>query len=37
MEPELRPEFIEEMKRIKKEKYIYIGTADDLRKRYGVK
>ena len=34
MEPELRPEFIERMKRIEKEKTIKIGTIDDFKKRY---
>ena len=33
-EPELRPEFIEKMKKMQKEKTIFIGSAADLRKRY---
>jgi hypothetical protein len=33
--PELKPEFIKEMKEIMKEKPIDVGTIDDLRKRYG--
>ena len=33
-EPELRPEFIEKMKRIEKEKSIRV---DDFAKRYGLK
>ena len=33
-EPELRPEFIEKMKKRQKEKTIFIGSAADLRKRY---
>ena len=32
-EPELRPEFIEKMKKIKKEKSIHV---DDFAKRYGL-
>jgi len=34
LEPELRPEFIEKMKRIAKDKAIRIGTTEDFRKRY---
>ncbi|MDD5133502.1 MAG: DUF2683 family protein [Candidatus Nanoarchaeia archaeon] len=34
LEPELRPEFIEEMKRIKKEKTIPFKSIEDLRKRF---
>ena len=34
LEPELRPEFIEEMKKIKKEKVISFKSIEDLRKRY---
>ncbi|MBI2971640.1 MAG: DUF2683 family protein [Candidatus Aenigmarchaeota archaeon] len=34
MEPELRPEYIEKLEKIRKEKPIRIGTAKDLRKRY---
>lgn len=37
MEPELRPEFIEQMKEIKKEGTIHIGTIEDFDKRYGIK
>ena len=33
-EPELRPEFIEKMKKMQKEKTIFIGSVADLRKRY---
>ena len=33
-EPELRPEFIEKMKKRQKEKTIYVGSLTDLRKRY---
>jgi hypothetical protein len=35
LEPELKPEFIKEMKEIMKEEPIDVGTIDDLRKRYG--
>lgn len=35
-EPELRPEFIEKMKRIQKQKPIKIGTLENLRKRFGL-
>lgn len=34
LEPELRPEFIEEMKVIQKQKAIPIGSIENLRKRY---
>ena len=34
LEPELRPEFIEEMKKIKKEKVISFKSIEGLRKRY---
>ena len=34
MEPELRPEFIEKMEKISKEKAIKIGTIEDFKKRY---
>jgi|TARA_B100001971_G_C18159041_1_gene520330 mannitol/fructose-specific phosphotransferase system IIA component len=36
-EPELRPEFIEKMKKIEKEKSIKVGTLENFRKRYGMK
>lgn len=35
LEPELRPEFIEEMKEIMEQESIDIGTVDDLKARYG--
>lgn len=35
LEPELRPEFIEEMKEIMEKESIDIGTVDDLKARYG--
>lgn len=34
MEPQLRPEFIEKMKKISKEKTIKIGSLKDFQKRY---
>lgn len=37
LEPELRPEFIEKMKKIEKEKTIRIGSFEDFKKRYGGK
>ncbi len=37
LEPELRPEFIEQMKKIAKEKTVKIGTLENFRKRYGLK
>jgi len=30
----LKKEYVEKMKRIAKEKHIFIGTIEDLRKRY---
>ncbi len=37
LEPELRPEFIEKMKRIQKQKTINVGSIEDFKKRYGLK
>jgi len=37
LEPELRPEFIEKMKRIQKEPTVKIGTLENFSKRYGMK
>jgi len=34
LEPELRPEFVEKMLRIKKQKAIHVRTVENLRKRY---
>ncbi len=34
LEPELRPEYIEKLEKIGKEKTIKIGTIENLRKRY---
>ena len=36
LEPELRPEFIERMKKISKEKTVKVGTLKNFRKRYGM-
>ncbi len=36
LEPELRPEFIEKMKVIGKEKAISIGSIEEFKKRYGL-
>lgn len=36
-EADLRPEFIEQMDRIAKEKTIKIGNLENFRKRYGMK
>ncbi len=36
LEPELRPEFIERMDRIAREKTVSIGTLENFRKRYGM-
>lgn len=37
VEPEIRPEFIKELKRIQKGKHIKIGSMQNFRKRYGLK
>ncbi len=37
LEPELRPEFIERMKNIAKEKTVKVGTLENFRKRYGMR
>lgn len=37
LEPQLRPEFIREMKKRRKEKTVKIGTIKDFKKRYGSK
>ena len=36
LEPELRPEYIEKAKRIRKEKAIRVGSTDDLREQLGL-
>lgn len=34
LEPELKPSYVEKIKRIEKQKSIKVGSLDDLRKRY---
>ena len=34
LEPELRPEYVKKIEKIRKEKPIKIGTVENLRKRY---
>jgi len=34
LEPELKPSYVEKIKRIEKQKNIKVGSIDDLRKRY---
>ncbi len=36
LEPELRPEFIQKIAQISKEKTINIGNLENFRKRYGM-
>tara|TARA_Y100000310_G_scaffold338107_1_gene426870 strand:- start:2093 stop:2335 length:243 start_codon:yes stop_codon:yes gene_type:complete len=36
-EPELRPEFIQKMKKISKQKTVKIGSIENFKKRYGMK
>jgi hypothetical protein len=36
LEPELRPEYIEKAKRIRKEKAIRVGSTDDLKEKLGL-
>lgn len=36
LEPELRPEFIEKMKSVGKEKAITIGSLEEFKKRYAL-
>ena len=37
LEPELRPEYIKKAQKIMKDKAIYVGTPDNLRKMMGLK
>lgn len=37
LEPKIRPEFIEEMKRVQNEKSVYIGDMAAFRKKFKVK
>ncbi|MBU1198271.1 MAG: DUF2683 family protein [Nanoarchaeota archaeon] len=36
-EPEARKEYLEKLERIRKGKFIHLGTLEDFRKRYGIK
>ena len=36
LEPEFRPEFLEKMRLVEKEKTVNVGTLDDFKKRYGL-
>ncbi|MBD3204281.1 DUF2683 domain-containing protein [Candidatus Woesearchaeota archaeon] len=37
LEPQLRPEFIEKMKKLGKDKSVKVGNLKEFRKRYGIK
>jgi len=37
VEPEVRPEYIEKLKRIQRGKHIKVGSVIDFKKRYGLK
>ena len=34
LEPELRPEYIDKMQKIAKEKHVFVGTINNFKKRY---
>ncbi|RXA19999.1 DUF2683 domain-containing protein [Methanosarcina sp. MSH10X1] len=36
LEPELKPEYIEKLKKVEKQETIELGTVENLRKRYGL-
>ena len=36
LEPELKPEYVEKLKKIEKQEAIEVGTVENLRKRYGL-
>ena len=36
LEPELKPEYIEKLKRIEKQETTEVGTVENFRKRYGL-
>ena len=36
LEPELKPEYIEKLKKIEKQEAIEVGTVENLRKRYDL-
>lgn len=37
LEPELRPEFVQKMARLQKEKTVRVGSIKDFKKRYAIK
>jgi hypothetical protein len=37
LDSEVRPEYVRRLKRVEKERILRVGSADDLRKRYGLK
>jgi AICAR transformylase/IMP cyclohydrolase PurH len=36
LEPELKPEYIEKLRRIQKQEVLEVSTVENLRKRYGL-
>jgi Protein of unknown function (DUF2683). len=36
LDPAIRPEYIEKLKKIEKQEAIEVGTVENLRKRYGL-
>ena len=36
LEPELKPEYIEKLKKIEKQETLEVGTVENLRKRYSL-
>lgn len=36
LEPELRPEYIEKLKKLEKQKPLKVGSFEDFKKRYGA-
>ncbi len=36
LEPELKPEYIEKLRRIQKQEVLEVSTIENLRKRYGL-
>jgi len=37
LEPEVRPEYIEKLRKIQKGRHIKVGSIKDFKKRYGLK
>jgi len=37
LESDIKPEYVQKLKKIQKEQIIRIGSAEDVRKRYGLK